>query len=178
MIADSLGALWTGFGVATQPENLMWSFFGVLVGNLIGVLPAPLIGLWVRVLRLPYRYLFPSALFFIAVGVFSTNNSLFEVGEVLVFGVAGAVFVALRFPIAPILLGYVLGPMVEENFRRAMLISRGDLAVFVERPISGVFIALAALLVLVQIFFAVRKATRRSSTTRRRCSTSEEPTAP
>ena len=122
------------------PENLMWSFFGVLVGNLIGVLPAPLIGLWVRVLRLPYRYLFPSALFFIAVGVFSTNNSLFEVGEVLVFGVAGAVFV--------------------------------------ERPISGVFIALAALLVLVQIFFAMRKATCRSSTTRRRCSTSEESTAP
>ncbi|HEY4074414.1 MAG TPA: tripartite tricarboxylate transporter permease, partial [Herbaspirillum sp.] len=83
----------------------------------------------------------------------STNNSLFEIGEVLVFGVAGAIFVALKFPVAPILLGYVLGPMVEENFRRAVLISRGDLFVFLDRPISATFIGLSLLLVLVQIAF-------------------------
>jgi putative tricarboxylic transport membrane protein len=82
---------------------------------LLILLNVPLIGLWVKVLRLPYRVLFPSALFFIAVGVFSTNNSLFEVGEGRVFGVAGAVFVSLRFPVAPVPLGYVLGPMVEER---------------------------------------------------------------
>ena len=94
-------------------------------------------------------------------GVYSTNNSLFEVGEVLVFGVVGAVFVALEFPVAPILLGYVLGPMVEENFRRALLLSRGDLAVFVQRPISACFIAACALLVVLQAFFALRAARRK-----------------
>jgi len=86
------------------------------------------------------RYLYPAALFFIAVGVYSTNNSLFEVGEVLVFGVIGAVFVALKFPVAPILLGYVLGPLVEENFRRAMFLSQGDPIVLVQHPISAAFI--------------------------------------
>ena len=78
----------------------------------------PLIGLWVKLLQVPYRYLYPSALFFIAVGVFSTNHNLEQVWEVLAFGVIGAVFAALDFPAAPILLGFVLGPLVEENFRR------------------------------------------------------------
>ncbi|MEJ0045595.1 MAG: hypothetical protein WDN04_05250 [Rhodospirillales bacterium] len=94
-------------------------------------------------------------------GVYSTNNSLFEVGEVLVFGLMGAVFVALDFPVAPILLGYVLGPMVEENFRRALLLSGGKLSILVERPISACFIAACALLILAQAYFAVRTRRRR-----------------
>ena len=101
------------------------------------VLNVPLIGVWVKLLQVPYRYLFPSALFFIAVGVFSTQNSLFQIWEVLAFGVIGAVLMTLEFSVAPILLGFVLGPMVEENFRRALLLSRGDLMVFVQRPISA-----------------------------------------
>jgi TctA family transporter len=104
----------------------------------------------------PYKYLFPSALFFIAAGIYSTNNSLFEVGEVAVFGVMGAIFMALEFPIAPILLGFVLGPLVEENFRRALLLSRGDMMVFAERPISAFFLVLCALLILLQVGLAVR----------------------
>jgi TctA family transporter len=107
-------------------------------------------------LQVPYRFLFPAAMFFIAVGVYSTNNSLFEVGEVLVFGIIGAVLIALDFSVAPILLGYVLGPMVEENFRRALLLSRGDLSIFVTRPISAAFIAVCTLLVLAQVFFWLR----------------------
>ncbi|MPW19724.1 hypothetical protein GCT13_23195 [Paraburkholderia sp. CNPSo 3157] len=118
----------------------------------------PLIGLWVRFLRVPYRYLYPSALFFIAVGVYSTNNSLFEVGEVLVFGVVGAILLALDFPIAPILLGFVLGPMLEENFRRSLLLSHGNMLVFVQHPISGGFIGVCALLIVAQIAFAMRGA--------------------
>ena len=74
-------------------------------------------------------------------GVYSTQNSLFDIWEVLVFGVIGALLISLDFSVAPILLGFVLGPMVEENFRRAMLLSRGDITVFVQRPISAVFIA-------------------------------------
>ncbi|SDS47000.1 TctA family transporter [Bradyrhizobium canariense] len=142
----------------TEHADLFWGLIASFwIGNvLLIVLNIPLIGIWVKLLQVPYRYLYPSALFFIAVGVYSTNNSLFEVSEVLVFGLIGAVFVALDFPVAPILLGYVLGPMVEENFRRAMLVSRGDLTIFVERPISAAFISVCALLILTQIFFALR----------------------
>jgi len=142
----------------TEHADIFWGLIASFwVGNvLLVILNVPLIGIWVRLLRVPYRFLFPSALFFIAVGVYSTNNSLFEIGETLVFGVLGAVLVALRFTVAPILLGYVLGPIIEENFRRAMLISRGHLAIFVERPISAAFVAISALLILLQIVFALR----------------------
>jgi TctA family transporter len=142
----------------TEHADIFWGLIASFwIGNvLLVLLNVPLIGIWVKLLRVPYRYMFPCALFFIAVGVFSTNNSLFEIGETLVFGVIGAVLVALRFSVAPILLGYVLGPMVEENFRRALLISHGDLGVFVERPISACFMAVCALLVLIQLYFGVR----------------------
>ena len=149
----------------TQHADLFWGLIASFwIGNvLLVILNVPLIGLWVKVLQVPYRYMFPCAMFFIAIGVYSTNNSLFEVNEVLVFGVIGAVFMALDFPVAPILLGYVLGPLVEENFRRAMLLSRGDLLVLVDwnrHPISTVFLAICFLLVAGQIFFAARAAHR------------------
>ncbi|MDR3537861.1 MAG: tripartite tricarboxylate transporter permease, partial [Acetobacteraceae bacterium] len=142
---------------------LFWGLIASFwIGNvLLILLNVPLIGLWVKLLQVPYRFLYPSALLFIAVGVFSTNNSLFEVGEVLVFGVAGAIFVALDFQVAPILLGYVLGPMVEENFRRALLLSHGDLVVFVQHPISAAFIGISALLIVGQVAFGLRGAMQR-----------------
>lgn len=142
----------------TEHADLFWGLIASFwVGNvLLIVLNVPLIGLWVRLLRVPYRFLFPSALFFIAIGVYSTKNGLFEVGEVLVFGLAGALFAALRFPVAPILLGYVLGPMVEENFRRALLISGGDMSVFLQHPISATFICMTGVLVLAQLYLAFR----------------------
>jgi putative tricarboxylic transport membrane protein len=142
----------------TEHADLFWGLIASFwIGNvLLILLNVPLIGIWVKFLQVPYKYLFPSALFFIAVGVYSTNNNLFEVGEVAVFGIMGAVFMALEFPIAPILLGFVLGPLVEENFRRALLLSRGDMLVFVERPISAVFIGLCALLVLLQVGLTLR----------------------
>ena len=90
-------------------------------------------------------------------GVYSTKNSLFDVGEVAVFGVLGAIFLMLDFPVSPIVLGFVLGPMLEENFRRAMLLSRGDLMVFVQRPISAWFIGACSLLILAQVVAYVRK---------------------
>jgi putative tricarboxylic transport membrane protein len=145
-----------------EHADLFWGLIASFwVGNvLLLVLNVPLIGVWVKLLRIPYRYLFPSALFFIAVGVYSTNNSLFQVGEVLFFGVAGALFLALDFPIAPIVLGFVLGPLVEENFRRALLLSRGDLLVFFQRPISLGFMIVCILLILSQVFFGVRASLR------------------
>ncbi len=142
----------------TEHADLFWGLIASFwIGNiLLVILNVPLIGLWVKVLQVPYRYLYPSALFFIAIGVYSTNNSLFEVNEVLVFGVIGAIFMALDFPVAPILLGYVLGPLVEENFRRALLLSRGDMTVFFQHGISAGFMRISILLVTLQIFFGIR----------------------
>lgn len=139
----------------TEHADLFWGLIASFwIGNvLLVVLNVPLIGVWVKLLRVPYKYLYPSALFFIAVGVYSTNNSLFEVGEVLVFGVAGALFAALEFQVAPILLGYVLGPMVEEYCRRALLLSHGNMLVFVQHPISAFFLGCSALLLALQLFF-------------------------
>jgi putative tricarboxylic transport membrane protein len=147
----------------SEHADLFWGLIASFwVGNiLLVVLNVPLIGLWVKILQVPYRYMFPCALFFIAVGVYSTNNNLFEVNEVLLFGIVGAILLALDFPVAPILLGYVLGPLVEENFRRALLLSRGDLRVFFERPISAGFMTVCALLILAQAFFALRTAHRK-----------------
>jgi len=142
----------------SEHPDIFWGLIASFwVGNImLIVLNVPMIGIWVKLLQVPYRFLFPSAVFFIAIGAYSVNNDVFAIYEVLAFGIFGAVFMALDFPIAPILLGYVLGPMVEENFRRAMLLSRGDLSVFVSHPISGTILAVIAALLLAQGFFAIR----------------------
>jgi TctA family transporter len=148
-----------------EHADLFWGLIASFwIGNVLLVaLNVPLIGLWVKLLQVPYRFMYPSALFFIAVGVYSTNNSLFEVGEVLVFGIIGAVFSALDFSVAPIMLGYVLGPMVEENFRRTLVLSRGDLSVFVTQPISASFLGVAAFLIVAQFAFWLWRLYRRTT---------------
>ncbi|MEX3933777.1 tripartite tricarboxylate transporter permease [Paraburkholderia phymatum] len=146
----------------TEHPDLFWGLIASFwIGNvLLILLNVPMIGVWVKLLRVPYKYLFPLAMFFICVGVYTTHNSLFQVGEVAVFGVMGAILIALKFPVSPILLGYVLGPMIEENFRRAMLISDGALSIFVATPISAVFMAISALLIVLQLYFWVRRKIR------------------
>jgi putative tricarboxylic transport membrane protein len=143
----------------SQHPDIFWGLIASFwIGNVIlMILNVPMIGVWVKLLAVPYRYLFPSAMFFIAVGVFSTQNNLFQIWEVLAFGVIGALLMALDFSVAPILLGFVLGPMVEENFRRALLLSRGDMMVFVQRPISAAFVGISALLLIGVTFTAMRK---------------------
>jgi putative tricarboxylic transport membrane protein len=167
---DSVMALLLGAlliqGITPGPQlisehpDIFWGLIASFwVGNIILVfLNIPLIGLWVKLLSVPYRHLYPAALFFICIGVYGANNSFFEVGETLVIGVVGYVFLLLDFHPASILLGFVLGPRVEENFRRAMVFSGGDLRIFVERPISAVFIGLSCLLVIAQLFFWLRRA--------------------
>ena len=122
------------------------------------LLNVPMIGIWVKLLTIPYKYLYPSALFFVCIGVYAANNDMFQVGETIVIGILGYILLLLDFHPAPILLGFVLGPRFEENFRRAMLISRGDIAVFVERPISAVFIALCVILIGGQLYVRMRAA--------------------
>ena len=106
---------------------------------------------------IPYKYLYPSALFFVCIGVYSTNNDMFQVGETIVIGLAGYLLLLLDFHPAPVLLGFVLGPRFEETFRRAMLISRGDVLVFVKHPISAFFLFLCAVLIFGQIYVRLRK---------------------
>lgn len=134
--------------VAERPD-IFWSLIASFwVGNLLLlVLNIPLIGIWVRLLTIPYRIIFPAVLFFICIGAYSVNNNMFDVGSALVFGVCGFMLVRLGFEPAPLLLGFVLGPLLEENFRRALLLSRGDLMVFLQRPISAALITISVLLI-------------------------------
>jgi TctA family transporter len=142
----------------SQHPDVFWGLVASFwIGNIMLVLlNVPLIGLWVKLLTIPYKYLYPSAMFFVCIGVYAANNDMFQVGEVLAIGVLGYVLLRLGFHPAPILLGFVLGPRFEENFRRAMLISRGDILVFLERPISAVFIALCTILIVGQIYFRLK----------------------
>src|SRR5215467_2269573 len=144
----------------TQHPDIFWGLVASFwIGNILLVLlNVPLIGIWVKLLTIPYKYLYPSALFFVCIGVYAANNDMFQVGETVVIGILGYVLLRLGFHPAPILLGFVLGPRFEENFRRAMLISRGDIFVFVERPISAVFIALCVILIGSQIYFRLKGA--------------------
>ncbi len=142
-----------------EHPDLFWGLIASFwIGNiLLIVLNVPLIGIWVKLLTIPYRYLYPSAIFFICIGVYSTTNDLFGVGETLVIGLFGYILLMLGFHPAPMLLGFVLGPRFEENFRRAMLISDGDLGVFIQRPISASFLAIAVMLLVVQFYVWAKK---------------------
>lgn len=134
----------------TDHPDMFWGLIvSFWVGNiLLLVLNIPLIKIWVKMLSMPYRIMYPCILVFICVGVYSVNNNIFDVGLVLVFGVVGYFMRLFAFPAAPVLLGFILGPMLEEHFRRGLLISRGDLMVFIDRPISLAFIVLTVFFIL------------------------------
>jgi putative tricarboxylic transport membrane protein len=131
--------------IAKQP-TLFWGLIASMwVGNvMLVILNLPLIGIWVKLLQVPYAYLFPSILILCCIGTFTLSSSSGDVIVMTVFGVIGYAFRKLDCEPAPLLLGLVLGPMLEENFRRAMVLSDGDWSVFVRRPISLVFLLLAA----------------------------------
>ena len=164
VMALMLGAL-TIQGIQPGPEvmtlrpDLFWGLIASMwVGNLmLVVLNLPMIGLWVKLLQVPYRLLFPAIMAFSAIGIYSVNNSSFEIYLTALFGIFGFVCMKLGFPPAPMLLGYVLGPMMEENLRRAMLQSGGDPSVFVTRPISLAFIVATVLILLVMVVPTVRR---------------------
>jgi putative tricarboxylic transport membrane protein len=137
--------------IMSKQPALFWGLVAsMLIGNaMLLVLNLPLVGLWVRLLRIPYRLLLPAILLFIASGLFSLSNSTFEVMSAFAFGVAGYVLVRCDCEPAPFVLGFVLGPLLEENLRRALTISDGDPGVFVQRPVSlALLLAAAALLAL------------------------------
>lgn len=136
--------------VETQREIFWGLVVSFWIGNLILlVLNIPLIGIWVRILSIPYRILCPAMLFFICIGVYSVNASAFDVYVTIVFGVFGYFMASAGYPAAPLLLGFVLGPLIEENFRRALVISGGDFTVFVTSPLSAAFLVFTATILAV-----------------------------
>jgi putative tricarboxylic transport membrane protein len=136
-----------GPSVITEQPALFWGIVvSMWIGNLfLLVLNLPLIGLWVRMIMVPYRLLYPAILVFCAIGVFSLRNSQFDVYMMALFGILGYVFSKLGCEPAPMLLAFILGPLMEEFLRRAMLLSRGDPLVFIQRPISATLLGIAVL---------------------------------
>jgi putative tricarboxylic transport membrane protein len=145
--------------VMTLRPDLFWGLIASMwIGNaMLVVLNLPMIGLWVKLLQVPYRLLFPAIMAFSAIGIYSVNSSAFEIYLTALFGVVGLVCMRLGFPLAPMLLGFVLGPMMEENLRRSMLMAGGDATVFVRRPLSLAFVIITVLILVVMIAPAVRK---------------------
>ena len=145
--------------VMTQQPDLFWGIIASMwIGNaMLVIINLPLIGIWVRLLKVPYRLLFPMILVLCGIGVYSLNSSAFEVGLMVLFGVLGYLFVKLGCEPAPMLLGFILGPLMEENLRRALVLSRGDPLVFFQRPISLTLLSVSALLLLIVVLPNFRK---------------------
>ncbi|MGI9356826.1 MAG: tripartite tricarboxylate transporter permease [Rhizobiaceae bacterium] len=169
-MAIVIGALMI-YGITPGPRLLVEQpdmFWGLVASFLVGnimllILNVPLIGMWVRLLTIPYKYMYPTILVLICMGVYSLNNNVFDIWLTLVIGAVGYVMRLFRFEPAPLLLGFVLGPMMEEQLRRTMLLSRGDPMVFLERPISATLLAITAGIVAFALYSTVRNRRRARS---------------
>ena len=152
--AMTIKGIQPGPQVMTSNPQLFWGLIASMwVGNaMLVVLNLPLIGMWIKLLTVPYRFLFPAITLFCCIGVYTLNNSTFDVYMTALFALIGYLFYKLGVEPAPLLLGFILGPMMEENLRRALLLSRGDWTTFVTRPLSsGLLIAAALMIVVVSL---------------------------
>lgn len=152
--AMSIHNIQPGPQVMVSNPALFWGLIASMwIGNfMLVILNLPLIGLWVQMLRVPYRLLYPAILVFCCIGVYSVNNNVFDVYLTAAFSAVGYLFHKLKCEPAPLLLGFILGPMMEEYLRRAMLLSGGDATVFVTQPISlGLLMAVALLVLFVSL---------------------------
>lgn len=148
-----------GPNVATEQPSLFWGIIASMwIGNLLLiVLNLPLIGLWVKLLTVPYYILFPIIMAFCSIGVYSVNSNVYDLYVVAFFGIFGYALMKMRCEPAPLLLGFVLGPLLEENLRRAMILSKGDPTTFITRPISATLLVLAAAVLVIVFLPAVKK---------------------
>ena len=164
VMALMLGALMIhgitpGTALITSNPDIFWGLIAsFVIGNvLLLVLNIPLINVWIRVLSVPRQILFPAITAFVCIGVYSVNLAVADIVVLIVFGLLGYALVLLRFQAAPLVLGLILGPMMEENLRRSLLISRGDPMVFLDRPISATFLGLAGLLLVWLVVSELRR---------------------
>jgi putative tricarboxylic transport membrane protein len=145
--------------VMTKNPTLFWGMIASMwVGNLmLLIINLPLVGMWVRLLKVPYRLLFPAILMFCCIGIYSINSLPTDVMFIGLFGFVGYMLIKFGFEPAPMLLGFVLGKLMEENLRRALIISRGDMMTFIDRPISAGLLAVAAVLLVIALLPSIRK---------------------
>jgi TctA family transporter len=152
-------------GIAPGPNvinNEPALFWGLIVSMWVGnfflvLLNLPLIGIWVRMLTIPYKILFPAIIAFASIGTFSIGLNAWDVFMIAFFGVLGYVLIKLGCEPAPLLLGFVLGPLLEDHLRRALIISRGDPMTFIERPVSAALLLMAAIAIVLAVLPAIRK---------------------
>ena len=157
--AMTLMGIQPGPQVMTNNPSLFWGLItSMWVGNLmLVILNLPLIGIWVKLLSVPYRFLFPAIMAFCAIGVYTLSNNTFDVYCAAAFAVIGFLFHKLGFEPAPLILGFILGPMMEENLRRALLMARGDWSIFVTRPIAAVMIGMSVMLMIAIMLPAISR---------------------
>jgi TctA family transporter len=157
--AMTIKGIQPGPQVMTNNPELFWGLIASMwIGNLmLVILNLPLIGIWIKLLTVPYRFLYPAIIAFCGIGLYTLNNNNFDIFMGAAFGVVGYIFWKLRCEPAPLLLGFILGPMMEENLRRALLLSRGNWMTFLERPLSAGLLIAALLLVLIVTMPTIRR---------------------
>jgi TctA family transporter len=162
--AMTIKGIQPGPQVMTSNPQLFWGLIASMwVGNLmLVILNLPLIGIWIKLLTVPYRFLYPAIMVFCCIGLYTLNNNNFDVYIAAGFGIAGYLFMKMGCEPAPLLLGFILGPMMEENLRRALLLSRGDWTTFLSRPLSAGLL-IAALLMVVVVSLPAIKAKRQEA---------------
>jgi TctA family transporter len=157
--AMTIKGIQPGPQVMTSNPDLFWGLIASMwIGNLmLIILNLPLIGIWIKLLTVPYRFLYPAILSFCCIGLYSLNNNNFDVFMAAIFGIIGVVFYKLGCEPAPLLLGFILGPMMEENLRRALLLSRGDWTTFMSRPLSAGLLIASVLMIVIVMLPSIKK---------------------
>jgi TctA family transporter len=142
-----------------QKPDLFWGLIASMwIGNaMLLVLNLPLVGIWVRLLSIPYQYLFPAIIGFCCIGILSISNNPFHIYTMIMFGLGGYLLMRLDFEPAPLLLGFVIGPMLEENLRRSFVLSDGDPMVFIQRPVTAVLLAIAIVALVIAALPSMRR---------------------
>ena len=145
--------------VMTNNPELFWGMIASMwIGNaMLIIINLPLVGIWVKLLKVPYRLMFPAILIFCAIGIYSINNSVEDVYFTAFFAIVGYIMIKLGYEPAPMLLGFVLGKLMEEKLRQALILSRGSFTTFIERPVSGTLLAIAALMFIIALLPSINK---------------------
>jgi putative tricarboxylic transport membrane protein len=143
----------------SQHPNIFWGIIASMyIGNvMLLILNLPLIGMWVKILKIPYRLLFPLIILVCIIGVYSMNNNVYEIMLMILFGFIGYILRKLEYPLAPFLLGLILGPMMENSFRQSLTISQGDLTIFIQRTFSAVLLILMVVTLLVYSLLLLKR---------------------